>query len=69
MQYTTRPNDIISHIEVGIKNIKAAINHIIIGPRSNLTKNDIKHILISNGIISNINDNTIKITKSESSYR
>lgn len=69
MQFTATPNDIISHIEVGILDMTSAINHIIIGPKSNLTENDIKQLLISKGLLKNMSDKSIKISKSSSSYR
>lgn len=68
-KYTTRIDDIVSHIEVGIKDMRSAINSIIIGPKSKLTEMDIKILLISKGIIDNMKDKSILIKKSEASYR
>lgn len=69
LKYTARLDDIVSHIEVGIKDMQSAINSIIIGPKSKLTERDIKQLLISKGIIANMDDKAIVIKRSESSFR
>ncbi len=69
LRFTARPNDIVSHIEVGLANFRSAINHIIIGPKSNLSENDVKQLLISKGFLKNMNDRGIIVSKSASSYR
>ena len=69
MRFTAKKNDIVSHIEVGIKDLRSAINSITIGPKSNLTESDIKQLLIVNGLLKDNNDNGIIVNRSISSYR
>ena len=69
IDYIVKDADIIPHIEIKIKNLNKAINHIIIGPKCNVTEKDIRHILLKSGVINSFNDKSIKILSSKSSYR
>lgn len=69
IDYIAKENNIIPHIEIGINDLSKAINSIIIGPKSNVTENDVRHILLRFGAIKAYDDNSIEIMRSESSYR
>ena len=69
IDYIAKDNDIIPHIEVKIKNLNKAIDRIVIGPKCALTENDIRHILLKDNIIRTFNDKSIKICRSDSSYK
>ncbi len=69
IDYIAKETDIISHIEIGIKNISAAINSIVLGPKCTATENDIRHILLRFGVIKTFDSQEIEIIRSESSYR
>lgn len=69
LQFTTRGDDIISHIAIGIKDFNKAIKYILIGPKCNLSELDVKLLLISKGYIKSPEDKSIVIRKSVSSYR
>lgn len=62
-------NDIISHIELWLPEIQDAISEIIIGPKVRMSLDDMKLYLILKGFLKNMNDNSISIVRSESSYR
>lgn len=69
MCFSTKNNDIISHIDIGIKNLNKAIYSITLGPKCVATANDIKQVLVQCGILENYKDNSIFINKSASTYR
>lgn len=69
IDYIAKETDIIPHIEIKLNDISKAINSIVIGPKSNITDKDIRHILLRFGILKTHDDNSIKIFRSESSYR
>lgn len=69
IDYTVRETDILSHIEIGIKDISKAINSIILGPKCTATEKDIQHLLLRFGLLSSFDSQDIKILRSDSSYR
>ena len=69
LDYIVSNNKLVSHFEIGFPNIKNAISEIVIGPKCNESIVDIKHFLISLGILANMDDKSIEITKSQASYR
>ena len=69
LDYIVSNNKLVSHFEIKFPNIKNAISEIVIGPKCTESIVDIKHFLISLGILENMDDKSIKITKSQASYR
>ncbi len=67
--FITKNDLLVSYIEIYLHNIKNAISKIIIGPKSKCTIRDIKQFLIFHGLLDNLDDNSIEVIKSESSYR
>lgn len=67
--YIVKNNSLVSHMELGISHIESIISEIYIGPKSLIEINDVRLFLISQGILKNINDKSIKICKSDSTYR
>lgn len=60
---------LVSHVELGIPQLEKFIDTIIIGPKSELTQEDILLFLINEGMLKNAEDKSIKIVKSSASYR
>lgn len=69
IDYIVRNADIIPHVEIGISDMSKAINSIVLGPKCKATEKDIRHLLLNFGVISDIDDNKIKIIRSESSFQ
>ena len=69
LDYIVSNNKLVSHFEIKFPNIKNAISEIVIGPKCTESIVDIKHFLISLGILENMDDKSIKIIKSQASYR
>ncbi len=69
MGYTPKSNNLVSHVEFKIDSIDKIIRKIIIGPKCELTKEEILLFLISCGIIKNKEECKIEISKSSASYR
>lgn len=69
--YTVNNHNLVSHIELRLTNLgmKQAVNEITIGPKSKLTHEDIKLFLIANGLLDDLSDKSIKVNRSQSSYR
>lgn len=67
--YIVRNHDLVSHIEVGIDAMKECLSSIVIGPTSKLSVVDLKLYLISQGILANFSDDSVKIYTSGSPYR
>lgn len=67
--FRTTKNNIIPYMEIKIKNLNAAINQIIIGPRCQAGVDDLRNYLVYKGLLKSINDNSIKIMKSACPYR
>lgn len=67
--YIVKNNSLVSHVELGISHIESAISEIYIGPKSLVEIKDVRLFLLSQGILKNINDKSIKIYKSDSTYR
>lgn len=67
--FVAKNNTLVSHIELKIKDIKSAIASVIIGPKSNLTELDVKLFLISLGLLHDVKDESIKVSRSSASYR
>ena len=62
-------NDIVTHIELGLPEMENAIDEIIIGPKARMSIDDMKICLILKGFLKGMNDTSIAIVKSSSSYR
>lgn len=60
---------LVSHFELTFLEFKKVVKEIILGPKCNITVEELRHFLISIGLLNDINDNTINIRKSCSSYR
>ena len=69
LDYIVSNNKLVSHFEIKFPNIKNAISEIVIGPKCTESIVDIKHFLVSLGILENMDDKSIKIIKSQASYR
>ena len=69
IDYIVCKNRLIPHIEIKIKNMKNAISEIVIGPKCQEREVDIKHFLICMGILDDLADKSIQISKSKASYR
>lgn len=69
INYYSASNQLRAYIEISIPQLTSAISEIIIGPKCKESIVNIKHFLICMGILKDINDTSIKITKSRASYR
>lgn len=67
--YTLKGDTLVSHVELGLPQIKRAIHSITIGPKSKISRADLKLYLISIGLLDNFDDQSIKIHRSLISYR
>ena len=67
--FTPKNNTLVSHIELKIKDMKSAIASVTIGPKSNLTALDVKLFLVSLGLLDDVKDESIKVSRSSASYR
>lgn len=67
--FTQKNNTLVSHIELKIKDMKSAIASVTIGPKSNLTELDVKLFLVSLGLLHDVKDESIKVSRSSASYR
>ncbi len=67
-EYAERNRNLISHVVFRNSRFLDTINEIIIGPKCKVTENEIKLFLVSCGFFTNVENCTIKITKSGSSY-
>ena len=67
--FSTKNNSFVSHVELGIPKIESVIDEIRIGPKSMLSVLDVKLFLVSQGILKNAKDKSIKIYKSNATYR
>lgn len=64
-EYTVRDNMLVSHLDIGFKNLSDVIASVTIGPKSKATKEDIALFLKLNGVDLDLQ----KIEKSKASYR
>ncbi len=69
IEYIVSNNHLVPHIEIKIKDMRSAISKIIIGPKCKEKEVDIRQFLVCMGILDNIGDMSISISKSEASYR
>lgn len=67
--FAPKGNALVSHLELGLPQLKQTIHSITIGPKSDLTLTDIKLYLISLGLLESFNDSSIKVQRSTISYR
>ena len=67
--FAQRGNMLVSHLELGIPQLKRAIHSITIGPKSDVTPTDIKLYLISLGLLDSFADSSIVVQRSTISYR
>lgn len=69
IDYIVSHNELVPHVEIEFSDIANAISEIVIGPKCKETEADIKNFLVFMGALKDINDNSIKISKSKASYR
>lgn len=67
--FAQRDLTLVSHLELGFPKMNRAINSVVIGPKANVSPSDIKLYLISIGLLKNFDDNSIKVLKSNISYK
>lgn len=67
--FAPKGNALVSHLELGLPQLKQTIHSITIGPKSDLTLTDIKLYLISLGLLESFIDSSIKVQRSTISYR
>ena len=67
--FTPKNNTLVSHIELVFSNLRDAIDTVIIGPKSGLSKLDVQLFLISLGLLDDLEDTSIAVIPSEASYR
>lgn len=67
--FNVRNKTLVSHVELGIPHLEKVISEICIGPKSPLEVQDVKMFLISQGLLKDFYDKSIKVYKSEASYR
>lgn len=67
--FTQKGTTLVSHLEMGLPQIKRAIHSITIGPKANVSPMDIRLYLMSIGILDDVDDTSIKIVRSNISYR
>ena len=69
IDYNVKDTDIIPHMEIKLNDLSKAIDCIVIGPKCTVTEKDIRHILLRFGVLNSFDDKSIKIIRSNSSYR
>ena len=67
--FGVRNKTLVSHVELGIPCMEKVISEIHIGPKSSLEVQDVKLFLILQGLLKDSNDKSIRVYKSEASYR
>lgn len=67
--FVVRNNEMVSHIEFSDKNLARYISEIWMGPKCKLSSNDLKLFLVSAGVLQDFSDDSIRIHKSQASYR
>ncbi len=60
---------LVSHLEMGLPQIKRTIHSITIGPKAKFSPLDIKLYLMSIGLLEDVGDMSIKVKRSNISYR
>lgn len=67
--YISAKDKLISHIDLLLPKFKEAVKVIYIGPKSKVSITDMQMFLIANGLLESMDDRSIEIHRSESSYR
>lgn len=67
--FSQRGNTLVSHLELGLHQMKQAIHSITIGPTASVTPMDIRLYLMSIGLLKDAQDSSIEIRRSTISYR
>ena len=67
--YIVRDKQLVSHVELIFSEMKKAIKEIIIGPKCNMTPTEMSYFLISEGWLKDMEDDSVEIYRSASSYR
>ena len=67
--YVVKDKQLVSHVELIFSEIKTAIKEVIIGPKCNMTPVEMSHFLISEGWLKDMEDESIEVFSSSSSYR
>lgn len=67
--YIPSHKKLISHFELNLGNMRKAIDCIILGPKCKVSITEMQHYLVSLGILKSIDDNSVKVIASSSSYR
>ena len=68
-EYNEMDGDIVSHLELYCKNLPEQVAEIRLGPKCKWSVEETKLFLVSVGWLKDINDRSIKIIESQSSYR
>ena len=67
--YVVKDKQLVSHVELIFSEIKSAIKEIIIGPKCNMTPVEMSNFLIYEGWLKDMEDESIEVFSSSSSYR
>lgn len=67
--YSERNDNLVSHISLHHDSLSEYVSEIWLGPKCKLSYYEAKLFLISEGWIKDINDESIKIMRSDASYR
>jgi len=67
--YRSINKNIVSHFELTLKKFGKAINKVILGPKCKISIDEMRYYLISKGFLSSVDDKSIDIINSSSSYR
>lgn len=67
--FYTRNKQIISYLPLAINNMKSMLKKIYIGPKAKVTKRDIKTILFRYELIDSLDDDSIEVEISSSTYQ
>ena len=68
LSFDVRNRKLISYVPMRIHNLGAALNEIIIGPKSTVQPIDIFRLLVQYGVVDNMTSDSIIIRKSDSTY-
>lgn len=67
--FSQNGGDLVSHLEMGLPQIKRAIHSITIGPKAKCSILDIKLYLMSIGLLEDVTDVSVEVKRSNISYR
>ena len=67
--YIPSHKKLVSHFELTLRDMRKAIDCIILGPKCKVSITEMKHYLVSLGILKSIDDKSVQVLVSSSSYR